>query len=280
MAWEQIFSQETVYDYLIPWAVNIVFALAIFIVGRWVSKLVVGVLRGLLVRAKLDEILIDFICSIAATVLLLFVIIAAIERLGVDTTSLIALLGAAGIAVGLAMKDSLSNFAAGVMLIIFRPFRAGDYVEAGGIAGTVEKISIFNTIFRTPDNREVIVPNGQIYSNSIINYSARETRRVDLVFGVGYGDDLKRAREVILGVIAAEERILKDPEPVVAVSELGASSVDFVVRPWVNTADYWAVRWDLIEKVKLAFDANGISIPFPQRDVHLYQHGAEEQAAS
>jgi len=220
----------------------------------------------------MDDILVDFICAIARTALLLFVIIAALEQLGVDTTSLIALLGAAGLAVGLALQNSLANFAAGVMLIVFRPFKAGDFVEAGGTTGVVEKISIFSTTMRTGDNREVIVPNGSIYGSNITNYSARETRRIDLVFGIGYGDDIRKARDIILSILDQDERILNDPAPVVAVGELGASSVDFVVRPWVATADYWNVRWDLLEKVKLAFDENKVSIPFPQRDVHLFQH--------
>lgn len=272
MEWQQIFSQDSLNEYVVPWAINIVFALGIFIVGRWVVRALAGVLKRMLIKAKMDDILVDFICTIARTALLLFVIIAALEQLGVDTTSLIALLGAAGLAVGLALQGSLSNFAAGVMLIVFRPFKAGDFVEAGGTTGVVEKISIFSTTMRTGDNREVIVPNGGIYGGNITNYSARETRRIDLVFGIGYGDDIRKARDIILHVMNQDERILKDPEPVVAVGELGASSVDFVVRPWVATADYWNVRWDLLEKIKLAFDENGVSIPFPQRDVHLFQH--------
>lgn len=274
MDWQQFMASESVNDYVIPWAINLFFALGIFILGRWLVSALSGILRRLLTKAKMDEILIDFVTAIARTALLLFIIIAALEQLGLDTTSLIALLGAAGLAVGLAMKDSLANFSAGVMLVMFRPFRAGDYVEAGGTAGTVEKISMFSTLMRTPDNREVIIPNGNIYGDNIINYSARATRRVDLVFGIGYDDDIRKAREIILSVLQQDERILAEPAPVVAVGELGASSVDFVVRPWVTTADYWAVRWDLLEKVKLAFDENGISIPFPQRDVHLYQHDA------
>lgn len=276
MDWSQIFSADTLHTYVVPWGINIAFALGIFIIGRWIVIAISGVLRRMLVHAKLDEILVDFICSIARTALLLFVIIAALERLGVDTTSLIALLGAAGLAVGLALQNSLANFAAGVMLIVFRPFKAGDFVEAGGTTGVVEKISIFSTTMRTGDNREVIVPNGAIYGGNIVNYSARDTRRIDLVFGIGYDDDIRKARDIIQSVLDADERILKDPAPVVAVGELGASSVDFVVRPWVASADYWNVRWDLLEKVKLAFDDNGVSIPFPQRDVHLYQHAAGE----
>jgi len=275
MDWKQYFSTDSMTEYVIPWAINIVFALGIFIVGRWVVRILTAILGRMLVKAKMDDILVDFICAIARTALLLFVIIAALEQLGVDTTSLIALLGAAGLAVGLALQGSLANFAAGVMLIVFRPFKAGDFVEAGGTTGVVEKISIFSTTMRTPDNREVIVPNGGIYGSNITNYSARETRRIDLVFGIGYGDDIRKARDIILDVMNQDERILKDPEPVVAVGELGASSVDFVVRPWVANADYWNVRWDLLEKIKLAFDANGVSIPFPQRDVHLYRQAGE-----
>jgi small conductance mechanosensitive channel len=276
MDWKNYFSADSFNAYVIPWAINIVFALGIFIIGRWVAFGLTGVLRRILIKAKMDDILVEFICTIARVALLLFVVIAALEQFGVDTTSLIALLGAAGLAVGLAMQNSLSNFAAGVMLIVFHPFRAGDYVEAGGTSGTVEKISIFSTVLRTPDNREVIVPNGNIYGSNIVNFSARDTRRVDLVFGIGYGDDIRQARDIIQSILAQDDRILKDPEPVVAVGELGANSVDFVVRPWVATADYWNVRWDLLEKIKLAFDEQGVSIPYPQRDVHLYQHAVEE----
>jgi len=271
MDWQTFFSEAAITDYVIPWAINIGMALAIFLIGRIVVGLVTGLMRKLLGKAKMDEILVDFICSIAHAALVLFVIIAALDQLGVDTTSLVALLGAAGLAIGLAMKDSLANFAAGVMLIIFRPFKSGDFVEAGGTMGVVEKISVFSTTLRTGDNREVIIPNGAIYGGTITNYSARETRRIDLVFGIGYGDDIGKARDIMLRIMAADSRILKDPEPVVAVGELGASSVDFVVRPWVASGDYWAVRWELLEKVKLAFDAEGISIPYPQMDVHVEQ---------
>lgn len=277
MDWQTFFSQAALTDYAIPWAINIGMALAVFIVGRMIVGLITGIMRKLLSRAKMDDILVDFICSISHAALVLFVIIAALDQLGVDTTSLVALLGAAGLAVGLAMKDSLANFAAGVMLIIFRPFKSGDFVEAGGTMGVVEKISIFSTTMRTGDNCEVIVPNGGIYGGTITNYSARETRRIDLVFGIGYGDDIGKARDIMLSILGADDRILKDPEPVVAVGELGASSVDFVVRPWVASGDYWVVRWELLEKIKLAFDAEGISIPYPQMDVHVEQQAAVSQ---
>ena len=254
--------------YVVPWSVNIALAIVVFIVGRLIAKGLVKVLEGLLVRAKVDAMLIEFIGSIASAALLVMVIIASLDMLGVNTTSLIAMLGAAGLAVGLAVQGSLQNFASGVLLIIFRPFQVGNYIDAGGVSGTVEKITIFNTIMLTPDNREVIVPNGAVYGGTITNFSARDTRRIDLVFGIGYGDDVKKARDIMVQTMESDERILKDPAPTVAVSELADSSVNFVVRPWVNASDYWDVKWDLTEKIKLAFDAQGVSIPFPQMDVH------------
>jgi len=254
--------------YVVPWSINIAMAIVVFIVGRFVAKGLVKVLERLLVRAKVDPMLVDFIGSIASAGLLLFVIIASLDRLGVDTTSLIAMLGAAGLAVGLALQGSLQNFASGVLLIIFRPFQVGNFIEAGGIAGTVEKITIFNTIMLTPDNREIIVPNGAVYGGTITNISARATRRIDMVFGIGYGDDIKKAKDLLMQAMESDERILKDPAPMVALAELADSSVNFVVRPWVNAADYWDVKFEFTEKIKLAFDDNGVSIPFPQMDVH------------
>ena len=258
--------------YVVPWAINIFFALAIFVVGRWVSKFLVRLLRKGLTKAKMDPILVNFVGSIVS-LLLLFIIIASLNQLGVDTTSLIAIFGAAGLAIGLALQGSLQDFASGVMLIIFRPFKTGDFVEAGGTSGVVEAISIFTTIMRTGDNREVIVPNGSIYTGTITNYSARDTRRIDMVFGIGYGDDIKKAKQILQQVVEADERVLKDPAPLVAVAELADSSVNFNVRPWVKSPDYWAVKFDLTENVKLAFDENNISIPFPQMDVHMDKAG-------
>jgi len=255
--------------YLIPWSINLALAITVFVVGRLLVRLIATGLDRFLLKSGMDEILVNFIISISRTLLLLVVVIAALNQLGVDTTSLIALVGAAGLAVGLALQNSLQNFAAGVMLIIFRPFKCGDFVEVAGTAGVVEKVGIFSSTLRTGDNREMIVPNGAIYGGTITNYSARDTRRVDMSFGVGYGDDLKKAKEVLTQIIAADDRVLADPAPVIAVSELADSSVNFVVRPWVKSADYWAVLWDTTEKVKLEFDAQGLSIPYPQMDVHL-----------
>jgi len=265
---ENINIEDLLSTYVIPWGINIVLALVIFIIGRAVTKIVVGIFRRLLGKADMDVILIDFVCSIIGTALTLFVIIASLDQLGVDTTSLIALLGAAGLAVGLALQGSLQNFASGVMLIVFRPFKTGDFVEAGGVSGVVEKISIFSTMMRTGDNREIIVPNGSIYGGTITNYSARETRRIDMVFGIGYDDDIKKAQDILRELANSDDRILKDPEILIAVSELADSSVNFVVRPWVKSGDYWAVKFDFTEKVKLTFDEQGISIPYPQMDVH------------
>ena len=264
---EQLKSLAT--GYVIPWAINITLAIVVFIIGRMVAGFVVRLVNRIMKRSRMDEILVNFICSILNAVLLLFVIVAALDQLGVDTTSLIALMGAAGLAVGLALQNSLQNFAAGVMLIVFRPFKAGDFVEAGGTMGVVETISIFSTMLRTPDNREVIVPNGNIYGGNITNFSARPTRRVDLIFGIGYDDDIRKAKEIMTKLVVEDERILKDPAPQIVVGELADSSVNFHLRPWVKSADYWDVYFDLTEKVKLAFDEEGISIPFPQMDLHL-----------
>ena len=255
--------------YLFPYAANIAFALVIFFVGKWLANTLTNVVVKLLQRSKMDDILISFVTSITKAILLLFVAIAALNQLGIDTTSLIALLGAAGLAVGLALQNSLQNFAAGVMLIVFRPFKAGDFVELAGVAGVVENIGIFSSVLRTGDNRELIIPNGAIYGGIITNYSARSTRRVDMVFGVDYGDDLREAKALLRTIILADDRVLAEPEPVIAVSELADSSVNFIVRPWVKSADYWPVLWDTTEKVKLEFDAQGLSIPFPQMDIHL-----------
>ncbi len=265
---EKLDIMKLVETYVIPWGINIAMALAIFIIGKIVVNTLTKLLRTVLGKSKMDQILINFVSSIFKTILLLFVVIASLDQLGVDTTSLIALLGAAGLAVGLALQSSLQNFAAGVMLIVFRPFKAGDFVEVAGTAGVVETISIFSSILRTGDNREIIIPNGSIYGGTITNYSARETRRVDMVFGIGYDEDIKKAKELLEKIVNADERVLADPKPVIAVSELADSSVNFVVRPWVKTSDYWAVLWDLTEEVKLQFDSNGISIPYPQMDVH------------
>jgi small conductance mechanosensitive channel len=250
---------------------SLALAITIFVAGRWIANLLTKVIHSVLMRAKVDNILVDFLSGLAKAAMVLFVIVAALTQLGVDTTSLIALIGAAGIAVGLALKDSLQNFASGVMLILFRPFKAGDYIDAGGVMGIVERITVFSTTLRTGDNKEVIVPNGSIYGGTITNYSARETRRVDMIFGIGYDADLLKAKSVLRALVDNDERILKEPEVLIAIAELADSSVNIIVRPWVKSGDYWPVFWDMQERVKLTFDQEGISIPFPQMDVHLNQ---------
>lgn len=253
----------------VDFGISLVTALAIFLIGRFVARVISRTLRKLLQSQNVDKILESFVSNLAYWALMAFVIIAAITELGVETTSFIAMLGAAGLAIGLAMQGSLANFAAGVLIVLFRHYRVGDYIEAAGVAGTVAEVQILTTTLKTPDNKTIIVPNSQIMGNIITNYSANETRRVDMVFGIGYGDDIDKARAVMKEVVEADERVHKEPAPVIVVNELGDSSVNFNVRPWCNTADYWAVKWDLTEAIKKRFDKEGISIPFPQRDVHI-----------
>lgn len=255
----------------VDWGVKVGLALVIFVVGR----IVVGVLSRLIIKvltkSGMDEMLVRFVSSIVRVLMLLVVLIAALDQLGVETTSLVALIGAAGLAIGLALQNSLQNFASGVMLIIFRPFKAGDFVEMAGVSGVVEEINIFSSTLRSGDNKEIIVPNGDIYSGTIVNFSTRDTRRVDMVFGIGYDDDLKKAKAILKELLDADERVLKEPAALVVVGELADASVNFNVRPWVKSSDYWGVFFDMQENVKLRFDAEGISIPYPQMDVHVHK---------
>ena len=252
-------------------AINVATAIAIFYVGKMVVGMLVRGMRKVMQKQEIDKTLETFVSNLLRMVLMIVVAIAAISQLGIETTSFIAIFGAAGLAVGLALQGSLSNFAAGVLIVLFRPYRVGDFIEGAGIAGVVEQVQILTTVLRTGDNKRIIVPNGQIMDSIITNYSANETRRVDMVVGVSYSDDLDKVRSVLEELIAADERILNDPACTIAVSELADSSVNFVVRPWVNTPDYWAVMFDMTEAIKKRFDKEGISIPFPQQDVHLYK---------
>lgn len=254
-------------------AINLVAAIAIFVIGRWVAKLLHRLVTKAMKRAKTDPLIVTFAGNIFYVLLMFAVVLAAIGQLGIQTTSLIAVLGAAGLAIGLALQGSLANFAAGVMVVLFRPYRVGDYIEGGGVSGTVEEVQIFTTELSTPDNRKIIVPNGQMLSDAITNYSAHATRRVDLVVGVGYGDDIDTVRRVLEGVVADDARVLADPAPNIRIGSLGDSSVNWIVRPWVKAADYWDVYWEMTEEIKRRFDREGINIPFPQRDVHVYHHG-------
>lgn len=271
---------QTIVEYASLYGVKLLSALAIFIIGKWVSKKIVALVKKAMEKGKVDDTLISFGGNVIYALMLTFVVIAALSQVGIETTSMAAAIAAAGLAIGLALQGSLSNLAAGVMIILFRPFKIGDYIEAAGTSGTVEDISIFTTTLKTPDNKEVIVPNGGITSGNITNYSAKDTRRIDLVIGVGYDDDLKKVRKTLEKVLKAEKRLLAEPEPTIAVSELGDSSVNFVVRPWVNSSEYWPTRFALIEAIKTTFDKEGITIPFPQRDVHVVDEKAAKKLAA
>lgn len=262
---------DKVVDGLAQYSMQILAAIVILVVGLWLAKKIKVCFVSALNKKEVDPTLIGFFCSTLHGGLVLFIVIAAIGKLGVQTTSFVAVIGAAGLAVGLALQGSLSNFASGVLLILFKPFKVGDFIKAGGEAGVVVEVGILTTEMKTPDNIKIILPNSAIMGGSITNVSAHPTRRVDMVVGVSYGDDLNKAKQIMEDLLAADERVLKDPAPTVAVSNLGDSSVDFVVRPWVNSADYWAVKFDFTQAVKEKFDAEGVSIPFPQRDVHLFQ---------
>ncbi|MEE4330874.1 MAG: mechanosensitive ion channel domain-containing protein [Wenzhouxiangella sp.] len=250
---------------------QIVGALLIFIIGRWVAKAVIGLMSRAMKKKEVDELIISFLANILYVILLLCVVLIAIGYLGIAVTPLIAILGGAALAIGLALQSSLSNFASGLMLVGFRPFTTGNFVEAGGVSGTVKSVGIFQTKLTTPDNRHVIVPNSAIPDQAITNYSAYDTRRIDLVIGVHYDDDLKVARQTIEQVLKAHDKVLQDPEPSVLVLELADSSVNFAVRPWVNAVDYWTTRSDLLEQLKVELEKAGCSIPYPQRDVHMFK---------
>jgi small conductance mechanosensitive channel len=261
-----------VWELITLYGLKIIAAAVILIAGRWVALGVRGLVKRVMSRSKMDETITRFVGNLTYIALLAFVVLAALSQLGIQTTSFIAVLGAAGLAVGLALQGALSNFAAGFLMIIFKPFRIGDYIEGGGVAGTVEEIEIFTTTLKTPDNKTVIVPNAKMTSDNIINWTVKGTRRVDLVIGIGYNDDIDKAKQVMADVLAKDGRILKEPAPQIAMVELADSSVNFVVRPWVKASDYWGVYSDFLENIKKAFDANSVTIPYPQRDVHVYQH--------
>ena len=264
-------TTQKLIEFAITYGLNIVSAVIIFIVGRWVAKAVTKFMGRVMTRNNVDETLIKFVGNLCYVALLALVVVAALSKLGIQTASFVAILGAAGLAIGLALQGSLSNFAAGVLMIIFRPFQVGHYIEAAGVEGSVEEIQIFTTQLKTTDNKTVIVPNATVMANVITNYSDKDTRRVDMVFGIGYDDDIDKARAIINEIISSDERVLKEPDPKILVSELADSSVNFSVRAWTKSDDYWGFYFDTIETVKKRFDQEGISIPFPQRDVHIYQ---------
>lgn len=268
-------QMQNLADKLIEWltlyGLKALAAVAIFIFGRWIALFLRNLLKRMMKKSHLDDTLISFISTLCYDVLIVFIIVAALGQLGIQTASFVAVLGAAGLAVGLALQGSLSNFAAGLLMIIFKPFKVGDYIEAGGgIGGIVEGIDIFTTELKSVDGRKIIIPNSKITTDTITNYSAKPQRRLNVIASVSYSDDLDKVRAVLEKILQEESRILPDPKPMIVVAELGSSSINFAVRPWVKTSDYWDVLFALNEKIKKTFDAEGISIPFPQQDVHLY----------
>lgn len=264
-------DQEQIIHYIEEYALPVVFAIVILIVGRWLAKFVKGIFCKILTARKVEAVVVSFAGNILYFLLMAVVIIAALEELGFDTTSAVAIFGACTLAIGFALQSSLSNLAAGVMIIIFKPFRIGDFVEAGGITGIVQELSIFETQLKTPDNKKIVIPNGQVTGGPITNYSAHDTRRMDLVVGVSYEDDLRKVKQVLSEVLESDPGVLKDPEHTVGVLEMADSSVNFAVRPWVKTAEYWDVFFRLNMAIKLRLDEEGISIPFPQQDVYMHQ---------
>jgi small conductance mechanosensitive channel len=255
--------------------INLVIALAIFIIGRWIARVVQNTLEKILRKRKVDEVLVDFLGTISSAIVIVIAVVAALDTLGLPAASLLAIVGAAGLAVGLALKDSLSNFASGVMLVLFHPFTKGDFIDAGGVTGTVDEVRLVSTTLTTPDNKLVTVPNSLVYGSTITNFSAMDTRRLDMVFGVGYDDDLKLTASILGRICSAHPKVLSDPETNIFVTNLGDSSVDFAVRPWVKTEDYWGVRAEIMETAKSELEAAGCNIPYPQTDVHLYQVSSE-----
>jgi len=250
---------------------SIVYAIIILAIGYWGAKMISGMIKGIMERRDIDRALTGFVGNLISALIIAFAVIAAMNQLGIQTTSLVAVVGAAGLAIGLALKDSLGNFAAGVMILIFKQFKAGDVIEAAGVIGVVETLNIFSTQLKTADNKTIYIPNGKLLGDNIVNYSTKPTRRVDLVIGVSYKADLSHVKEVLEDLLADDSRILKDPAPTIGVLELANNSVNFAVRPWVESAEYWNVYFDLHAKIKTRFDEEGIGIPYPQRDVHLHQ---------
>lgn len=259
---------DTVIYYITVYGLKLIGSIAIFVIGRKIAQFLVSITKKIMDKTKLDETLSKFLANVLYGVLLVVIVLSALSNLGVNTTSFVAILGAASLSVGLAFKDTFANIGAGVLLIFFRPFKVGDFVNAGGEAGVVEEINLFSVLMKTGDNKRIIIPNSGVIGKTITNFSANATRRVDLTFGIGYEDDLKLAKQTLLDVVNEDERVLKDPAPFVAVSELADSSVNFVVRVWVKSEDYWGVYFDTTEKVKLTFDEKGISIPFPQMEIN------------
>jgi small conductance mechanosensitive channel len=265
------FDMDNFLKLVTDFGINLVIAIITLIVGLWVIKAIMGGIKKAMTKQNVEVTLSKFLLSILNITLKIMLLISVISMVGIEMTSFIAILAAAGLAVGMALSGTLQNFAGGVMILIFKPFKVGDFISAQGFSGTVNEIQIFNTILKTPDNKTIIIPNGGLSTGAMTNFSVEPQRRVDFTFGIGYGDDIDKARNIIKRLIDEDARILKDPAPFVAVSELADSSVNFAVRVWANAADYWGIFFDMNENVKKAFDKEGVSIPFPQTDVHLFQ---------
>jgi small conductance mechanosensitive channel len=259
-------------ELLSSFGISLFIALCILVIGRQVIKIVIKVISSALERSNTEDTVRIFVTNLLNTVLMIVVFIAAINQLGIETTSIIAVLGAAGLAIGLALQGSLANFAAGILIVIYRPYKVGDYIQADNHLGTVNDIQIFSTVLRTPDNKLVVVPNGSIMNGSIVNFSNQDTRRIDMVIGCSYEDDIDKVKAVLTDIVAKDDRVLSDPKTRIAVSELADSSVNFIVRPWVKNPDYLDVMYSLTEEIKKRFDEEGISIPYPQSDVHIHNH--------
>lgn len=259
----------------LEYGARIIGALIVLIIGMWIAKMVKKGIVKVMEKRKVDATLISFCSSLLYMAMQIFVIVAALEKLNIRTTSFIAILGAAGLAIGLALQGSLANFAAGVLMIIFKPIKVGDFVEAGGVIGGVVEIGIFTTVLKSPDNKKIIIPNSGVTGGNITNFNVNGTRRIEIIAGISYDDDIDKAKAILNDIVASDDRILKDPAPQVAMSEMADSSVNFVVRPWVKPDDYWGVFFDTTETIKKKFDEADITIPFPQRDVHLYQHKSD-----
>jgi len=255
---------------LSSFGISLFIALCILIIGRQVVKILIKVINSALERSKTEDTVRIFVTNLLNTLLMIVVFIAAINQLGIETTSIIAVLGAAGLAIGLALQGSLSNFAAGILIVIYRPYKVGDYIQADSHLGTVHDIQIFSTVLKTPDNKLVVVPNGSIMNGSIVNFSHQEERRIDLIASCSYEDDIDQVKSILADILSKDDRILSEPKPRIAVSELADSSVNFIVRPWVKNADYLNVYYSLLEEIKKRFDQEGISIPYPQSDVHIH----------
>ena len=264
-------SDANIIEILILGVINLVVAALIFLVGKWIARFAQNTLEKLLRKRSVDEVLVDFLGNIVFALILVVAVVAAFDTLGIPATSFLAIIGAAGLAIGLALKDSLSNFASGVMLALFRPFGKGDFIEAAGVSGSVDEIRLVSTTLTTPDNKLIIVPNSAIYNDAITNYSAKDTRRLDMIFGVGYDDDLKVVANILKKICSEHSKVLSEPATGIFITNLGDSSVDFAVRPWVKSGDYWGVRAEILGTAKIELEAAGCNIPYPQTDVHLHQ---------